>query len=93
MCTGAPLSAHEVALLANGDVPRSPATGPLAAGAYGFVADYSGDSNYQSASSSCQPFFVNKGGSSVAATVYDAATRAPWTGQENEGPRRTPWAR
>ena len=53
-CTGA--SSSETVAVGN----ESSVTSALAAGSYSFIADYSGDSNYNSSEGSCEPFSVNK---------------------------------
>ena len=61
-----------VTLNPDGTVPDSALHGPLAAGAYSFVAVYSGDSNYQGAISAVEPLTVQQGTSSTATVVVDA---------------------
>ncbi len=46
--------------LSSGVAPKSSNFGPLAAGAYSLSASYSGNSDYQGSSSTCQSFIVNK---------------------------------
>ncbi len=65
---------------------KSTTEGPLAAGSYSFQATYSGDGNYASSTSSCEPFTVGGGGTaSVVTAVDDAATNNPWSGSEKAG--------
>jgi hypothetical protein len=47
-----------VTLSQDGSVPASSSSGALAAGSYGYQAAYSGDSNYQPLTGSCEPFTV-----------------------------------
>jgi hypothetical protein len=69
-CTGPLVDTETVAL-----VPGDPATAQskdieiAVAGSYGFIATYSGDSNYPSASSGCEDFLVNTLNSSVTTDV------------------------
>jgi hypothetical protein len=72
-------------LRATGEVPQSDVQGPLATGSYSFQAVYSGDTNYSGSTSSCEPLTVSPGSSSTVTRVFDAATRAPWTGTETTG--------
>ena len=64
---------------------KSTTEGPLAAGSYSFAAKYSGDSNYASSTSSCEPFSVAATSSSTSTVVDDAATNNPWSGTEQTG--------
>jgi uncharacterized repeat protein (TIGR01451 family) len=64
---------------------QSSTEGPLAAGSYSFQASYSGDNNYVASVGGCEPFTVDRGTSSVATTVFDAATNAAWAGTETTG--------
>ena len=60
--------------------------GPLAAGSYSFEAAYSGDSNYASSTSGCEPFTVDGDGTAtVTTTVDDAVLAAAWNGHEDLG--------
>ena len=75
--TGTPT--NEVATLnPDGSVPDSALRGPLAAGAYSFIAVYSGDSNYVGSASPVEPLTVQQG-TSTAATVIVDANRVPIT--------------
>lgn len=71
--------------LVNGLAPQSSSEGPLAAGSYSFQAVYSGDNNYLSSTSACEPFTVNAGSSSTATVVYDFSNKKPWSGAEVDG--------
>ena len=64
---------------------KSTTEGPLAAGSYSFQAMYSGDSNYASSTSSCEPFTVAATSSSTNTVVDDATTKNPWSGNEVAG--------
>ena len=72
-------------LTANGTVPNSDTQGPVAAGSHSFRAAYSGDADFISSTSPCEPFTVNKDGSNTATTVFNAATKASWAGTELTG--------
>src|SRR5205807_2169734 len=82
-CTGTRTS--QTVPLSGGLVPNSASTGPLRAGSYSFNATFSGDSNYASSTSTCEPFTVNKVASTISTIVFDASTSAPWTGAETTG--------
>ena len=58
-CSGTASTTGKVTL-GGGKVPNSTATSALSAGPYSFQAAYSGDSNYQAATSRCEPFSVAK---------------------------------
>ncbi len=68
-----------------GDVPASPATAALGAGAYSFQALYSGDSTYGPQSSVCEPFTVGKASVSPGTVVDDATLGTAWDGNETTG--------
>jgi hypothetical protein len=80
-CTGSAVSSSTTTL-SGGSVPNSPSTGPLGAGSYGFLATYSGDSNYTGSTEPCESFTVAKGTPPVATTVFDQGTGAAWSGTE-----------
>jgi len=82
-CTGTRTS--QTVPLSGGLVPNSASTGPLRAGSYSFNATFSGDSNYASSTSTCEPFTVNKVASTISTIVFDSTTSAPWTGAETTG--------
>jgi hypothetical protein len=84
-CTGTPISTQDVTLNADGTVPNSSNTAPLAGGAYSFEAVYDGDTNNDPSLPSCAPFTVNTAPSNITTTVFDAATNAAWTGAEATG--------
>ena len=84
-CSGDGTAAGTVTLDGAGNVPNSDTKGPLAAGSYSFQAVYSGDGNYAGSTGPCEPFSVDKGSSSTATTVFDAATNAAWSGTESTG--------
>lgn len=56
-CAGSAGTTQTVTMTA-GAVPKSDATGALAAGAYSYQATYSGDGNYSASTASCEPFTV-----------------------------------
>ena len=60
-----------------GLVPNSQSTGPLAAGDYGFQAVYSGDGNYNTSTSVCEPFHVNQANTSTVTHVFVVGTTSP----------------
>jgi uncharacterized repeat protein (TIGR01451 family) len=76
-CSGTPTATDPVTL-SGGSVPNSTATGSLGAGSYSFSASYSGDSNYQSSSSSCEPFSLAKAPSATGTAVQSGGS--PVTG-------------
>jgi Bacterial Ig-like domain (group 3) len=84
-CTGSGTGAGTVTLDENGTVPNSGTQGPLAAGSHSFEAAYSGDADFISSTSPCEPFTVNKGSSNTSTTVFNAATNAAWAGTELTG--------
>ena len=61
-----------VTLNPDGTVPDSALHGPLAAGAFSFVALYSGDSNYLGSTSAVEPLTVGQGTSTTSTVVVDA---------------------
>lgn len=64
-------TADPVTLKSDGSVPNSSSVGPLGAGSYNFLAVYGGDANYSSSTSSCEPFGVDKDGTTTATKVVD----------------------
>ncbi len=75
--TGVLFETPEVVNLdAGGSVPNSSIKGQLTASEspYAFQASYSGDANYVSAVSPCEPFETAKATTSVTTTIYDATT-------------------
>jgi hypothetical protein len=74
-CSGSPTS-EQVSLTNTGSVPRSAATAALGAGSYGYRATYSGDPNYDPATSPCTDFGV---GVAVAAPETPATSETPET--------------
>src|SRR5262249_3746568 len=83
-CSGGGSPAGTVTLAA-GKVPNSATEGPLVAGAYSFHGTNSGEWEYAGSSSDREPFSVAGGTSKTAATVFDAATNAAWSGSETTG--------
>jgi hypothetical protein len=83
-CAGGASTTHTVTL-ASGAAPNSPSTGAVAAGAYGFKANYSGDANYVASTGSCEAFAVLKAPSGVGTVVDDATSSTPWDGSETIG--------
>ncbi len=84
-CTGTGTAAGTVTLTGTGAVPNSNTEGPLAAGGFAFRAEYSGDANYSSSTSSCEPFAVAQLGPGTATVVFDAANNSAWAGTEKTG--------
>jgi hypothetical protein len=75
-----------VTLNADGTVPPSPTSLPLAAGDYSYDAVYNGDANYgASPVSSCEPFSVAETTPTITTVVFDATTNSPWAGTELAG--------
>src|SRR4029079_509879 len=70
--------------LSNGAVPNSTPTGPLAAGAYSYIAVYSGDSNYTRSTGAVEPLTINKANTITATVIKDAATNGVPTGALGE---------
>jgi hypothetical protein len=83
-CSGGAAATHVVTMSA-GLVPDSATTGPLGAGSYSFLADYSGDTNNAATSGSCEPFTVVKATASPGSVVDDATLNAAWNGDEVTG--------
>ncbi len=71
--------------LADGSVPNSATTSPLAAGNYSYLATYSGDANYLPATGSCQAFSFGLGTPDVTQQVDDSTTQGAWSGDETLG--------
>jgi hypothetical protein len=61
-----------VLLNSDGSVPESAPLGPLAAGAYSFVAVYSGDSNYQGSTSPVEPLTINRAAPASVTAITDS---------------------
>ena len=57
----------------------------LGGGSYSFKATYSGDSNYSSSTSGCEPFTVLTTSTTISTTVDDALTSSPWGATEKAG--------
>ncbi len=68
-CSGSHVD--QVVNLSAGLVPNSSNQTSLVSGDYGFVAVYSGDSNYTGSTGACEPFHVNKGQLTVSTTIHD----------------------
>ena len=75
-CSGTPVT--ETVTVTNAATPHSTAFTPLA-GDYSYKAVYSGDARDLAATSSCEPFSVAKNSTTIATTVFDAATDTPVT--------------
>jgi Bacterial Ig-like domain (group 3) len=69
-CGGEGVGAGTVPL-DNGVADPSDAKGPLGPGSYGFKASYSGDPNYLTGASDCEPFSVKKGQLSATTKLHD----------------------
>jgi hypothetical protein len=57
-CSGTAATTQTVTVNANGSVPDSAATSPLAAGLYSYQATYNGNANYNVKTGACEPFTV-----------------------------------
>jgi hypothetical protein len=76
----------QTADIVDGVIPPSPTSLSLAAGNYSYEAQYSGDSNYApSPVGACEPFSVGPVPTTTSTVLDDAATSAPWTGNETAG--------
>jgi hypothetical protein len=75
-CTSGTVVGTDTVTIAGGVVPHSVNEGPLGAagGPYAFQAMYSGDANFDSGSSECEPFSVAQGSADLSTTVFDAST-------------------
>jgi uncharacterized repeat protein (TIGR01451 family) len=71
-CAGTGTAKGTVALV-NGVAHPSTASGALAAGDYSFQAHYNGDDNFAASTSPCEPFHVDKAGSSSATQLHNDA--------------------
>src|SRR6266699_3395261 len=72
LCT-APASTSLNVTLSSGLVPNSASTGALGAGSYSFQGTYSGDANYVSSTSSCEPFIVSKAAPTTSTVVIQSS--------------------
>src|SRR5206468_2282381 len=54
-------------------IPDSSATSALPAGSYSFQASWPGDSNYNSATATCEPLTVNKGSPTLSTVIVPAS--------------------
>jgi hypothetical protein len=82
-CTGPVTSS--TGTLSSGVPGNSSTTASLGGGAYSYEAQYNGDSNYQSSSSTCETFTVSQQEPSLVTTVDDVSTGTGWTGDEVTG--------
>ena len=57
-CAGSATASWPVSVNADGTVPNSPATGPLAGGSYSYQVSYSGDGTTPASTAGCEPFTV-----------------------------------
>jgi hypothetical protein len=64
-------SSDQVTLNADGSVPSSSAVGPLDAGTYSYLAVYSGDTNYQGSTATCEQYTVTKDATATATSLVD----------------------
>jgi uncharacterized repeat protein (TIGR01451 family) len=76
---------QEVTVGDGGSVPNSDATAPLGAGSYSYLDNYSGDSNYNSSTGTCEPFSVGKATPTLTTVVDDPSTNAAWDNSETAG--------
>jgi len=78
-CSGSGSSAGG-GMLSAGLAPQSMNEGPLAAGMYSFNATYSGNPNYLGSTSTCEPFTVNKAGTTTTGLVLtETDLSSSWT--------------
>jgi uncharacterized repeat protein (TIGR01451 family) len=76
---GTPIWSQTVNLAHDGSVPNSSATPPLDAGTFYIQAQYSGDANFGSQTSSCSPFTVSPATPGLNTSLTNAATGQPVT--------------
>lgn len=81
-CSGTAISSEQVTLGADGSVPPSSSTAPLALGSYAYRASYAGDDNYLPTKGACQPFSVGMATPQVESVVKDASSGNAWSGSE-----------
>jgi hypothetical protein len=74
-CSGSPAGASTVTMV-SGSVPNSSTFGPLSAGTYSFLANYSGDSNYNGSTSGCASFRVSPAPTSINVTNVSPSSEA-----------------
>ena len=84
-CAGSATASWPVSVNADGTVPNSPATGPLAGGSYSYQVSYSGDGTTPASTAGCEPFTVVPALSTTTGAVYDGSTHAAWSGGETGG--------
>src|SRR5262249_36515007 len=70
------IDTDQVTVAQDGTVPKSDNHGPLGAGDYSFQASYSGNADYNTKTSDCEPFSVNKAGSSTATEIHNVTHQA-----------------
>jgi hypothetical protein len=75
--TGTPAATQTVTLNAEGTVLDSAVHGPLAAGVYSFIADYSGDSNYTGSTSAVEALTINQGSTTTATEIRNSTGGTP----------------
>ena len=73
-CSGSGIA--QTVTLSGGSLPASSSTGALGAGQYSYYAAYSGDTNYFSSVSQCEPFAVQRATVSISTTVNPSTTPA-----------------
>src|SRR2546426_3547759 len=64
---------EDVTIGSGSAIPDSSSTSALPAGSYSFQASWPGDSNYNSATSDCEPLTVNKGSPTMSTTIVPAS--------------------
>src|SRR5437867_9256575 len=64
---------QDVTIGSGSAIPDSSATSALPAGSYSFRAYWPGDSNYNSATATCEPLTVNKATASLGTTIVPAS--------------------
>ena len=79
--SGSPVTTQTVTLSSGGTAPQGDNSAILPAGAYSYIAAYSGDSNYSASTSSCAPFSIGQASTtaSLAGSVSSAVYGQPVT--------------
>src|SRR5207249_1146849 len=67
---------QDVTIGSGSAIPDSSATSALPAGSYSFQASWPGDSNYNSATATCEPLTVNKGSPTLSTAIVPSDTVA-----------------
>jgi hypothetical protein len=83
-CTG-PAVTTTPATVTGGLVSNAATTAGLAAGAYSYIAAYSGNADYAASSAACEPFSVLRTQTGVGIVVDNGTTHVAWDGTETAG--------